>query len=89
MMTGLRHAAGRLVLISAVALVAAPARAQDAGSAEAGKIVGIWLNQLTAYDCHSVRPEPPRARFDSRCGPPRAPPVAQRQDISIRIMRTG
>ena len=53
MVTGLRHAAGSLVLLSALVLAAAPAGAQEVGSAAAGKIVGTWLDEVTAYDCQT------------------------------------
>lgn len=53
MVMGLRHAARSLVLLSALALAVGPAGAQEAGSAEAGKIVGTWFDEVTAYNCQT------------------------------------
>jgi hypothetical protein len=53
MATRLRHAVGSLVLVSAIVLAVGWARAQEAGSAETGKIVGTWLDEITAYDCET------------------------------------
>ena len=53
MATRLRHAAGSLVLAAAAMLAVGGVRAQEGGSAEAGKIVGTWLDQVTVYDCQT------------------------------------
>jgi hypothetical protein len=53
MATRLRQVAGSVVLVSAVVLAAGWARAQEGGTAEAGKIVGTWLDEVTAYDCQT------------------------------------
>lgn len=56
MVSGLRYAARSLVLVAALALAVGPAGAQQAGSAEAGKIVGTWLDNVSAYDCQTGVP---------------------------------
>ena len=53
MVTDPRYAAGSLALLLAIALTVRPASAQEVGSAEAGKIVGTWLDDVTAYDCQT------------------------------------
>jgi hypothetical protein len=53
MATRLRDAAGSLVLVSAIVLGIGWTRAQETGSIEAGKIVGTWLDEITAYDCQT------------------------------------
>lgn len=53
MATGPRYAAGSLILLSAVALAVGPASSQQAGSANAGRIVGTWVDDVRAYDCQT------------------------------------